>query len=186
MNKTIEGINDLCTVAPDLLSEWNYERNGEVTPNTVSAHSSKQIWWKCKKGHEWKATPKNRMRHSSGCPYCSGRYPIVGTTDLQSNYPKLSKEWNYKKNYPLTPKDVTCSSGRKVWWIGKCGHEWQATISNRTKCNSSCPICSNRVLLRGYNDLFTKKQDLIKDWDYTKNSNISPKHIIYKSSKKVW
>ena len=31
--------------------------------------------------------------------------------------PDLVKEWDYEKNAPLTPDDVTPGSGKKVWWI---------------------------------------------------------------------
>ena len=32
-------------------------------------------------------------------------------------------------------------SGKKVWWLGKCGHEWQATPNKRCMGNKGCPIC---------------------------------------------
>lgn len=41
---------------------------------------------------------------------------------LYDNRPDLIEEWNYEKNYPLTPKDVTIGSKKKVWWICKNGH----------------------------------------------------------------
>lgn len=30
--------------------------------------------------------------------------------------PDLAKEWNYEKNGDLKPEDVSCGSGKKVWW----------------------------------------------------------------------
>ena len=60
--------------------------------------------------------------------------------------PKLSSEWHPTKNKDLTPNNVTVGSGKKVWWLGKCGHEWEAIISNRIK-NSGCPICANQKVL---------------------------------------
>ncbi|MCR4719209.1 MAG: zinc-ribbon domain-containing protein, partial [Firmicutes bacterium] len=136
----IRGYNDLQTVNPTLAKEWNYEKNNELTPMDISSNSSKKVWWKCSKGHEWQATIVNRNR-GSGCPYCSGRYAIKGENDLQTVNPFLTKEWNYRKNGNLRPESFTASSGQKVWWKCSKGHEWQARIADRNNGNG-CPVCS--------------------------------------------
>jgi len=33
---------------------------------------------------------------------------------LKQRFPELSKEWNYKKNHPLKPCDVSYGSHKKV------------------------------------------------------------------------
>jgi very-short-patch-repair endonuclease len=34
--------------------------------------SNRKVWWKCKKGHEWKASPNKRTgADKTGCPYCN-------------------------------------------------------------------------------------------------------------------
>ena len=48
----IEGETDLLTTNPELISEWNYEKNTLLTPNMVKAGSSDKVWWICDKGHE--------------------------------------------------------------------------------------------------------------------------------------
>lgn len=70
---------------------------------------------------------------------------------LNDNYnlhilcPELSKEWHPTKNGSLTPKDVTPSSDKKVWWLCKKNksHEWAAQITNRNN-GRGCPYCSKR------------------------------------------
>ena len=52
----------------------------------------------------------------------------------------LMKEWNYEKNGDLNPEDFTVGSAKKVWWKCAKGHEWQATIANRSK-GIGCPYC---------------------------------------------
>ena len=47
MAKLIIGINDFVSVYPELLVEWNYEKNGDMKPNNVSYASNKKAWWKC-------------------------------------------------------------------------------------------------------------------------------------------
>jgi len=55
-------------------------------------------------------------------------------------YPKLSQEWHPTKNDTLLPEHFTPGAGRKVWWLGECGHEWQDTINHRTS-GRDCPKC---------------------------------------------
>ena len=137
--KVLRGYNDLQTVNPILAKEWNYEKNTGLSPMDVMPNSDKKVWWKCSEGHEWQAMISNRNK-GRGCPFCSGRYAVKGTNDLQTVNPILAKEWNYEKNNGLTPMDVTPGSNKKVWWKCCKGHEWQATIYNRNKGNG-CPIC---------------------------------------------
>ena len=66
----IKGENDLQTVNPTLANEWNYEKNGNITPVDVTANSGKKAWWKCSKGHEWQAVIGSRNK-GCGCPVCN-------------------------------------------------------------------------------------------------------------------
>ena len=76
--------------------------------------------------------------------------------------PKLVREWSIR-NAPLSAKDVTIGSHKKIWWTGSCGHEWQAIVKNRVK-GSGCPFCSGNQLLKGYNDLASKHPELVPEW----------------------
>ena len=60
--------------------------------------------------------------------------------NLEVTNPKLASEWNYEKNGDLKPSQVTASSGKKVWWRCIKGHEWETSISHRSK-GSGCPHC---------------------------------------------
>lgn len=117
----IEGETDLLTTNPELISEWNYEKNTLLTPNMVKAGSSDKVWWICDKGHEWQAVISSRTVNESGCPFCSGRYAIQGENDLMSVDSPLLKEWNYDRNGRLTPSDFKEHSARKIWWKCKRG-----------------------------------------------------------------
>ena len=48
------------------------------------------------------------------------------------------------KNKNLRPEDFTSGSKKKVWW--KCSvvpeHEWDATVIQRTKVGTGCPLCT--------------------------------------------
>ena len=131
----------------ELLEEYDYEKNNEagVDVNTLTASTSKKVWWKCKEcGRSWLATiaSRNDKKKYHGCPYCSGRNVIVGETDLLSQYPDVAQEWNYEKNGELKPSDISAKSSKSVWWRCIEGHEWKASVSNRTINKSGCPRCN--------------------------------------------
>ena len=169
-----------------LMIEWNWKKNNELgfNPKVLTIGSTKKTWWKCSKGHEWIARISSRTA-GNGCPYCSGRFAVKGKNDLQTVNPSLAKEWNYKKNNGLTPAEVLPGSGKKVWWVCSKGHEWQASISDRSRGNG-CPYCSSKKVLQGYNDLQTINPDLAKEWNHKKNNGLLPEKITANSGQKVW
>jgi hypothetical protein len=65
----VTGVNDLAHTHPELALEWNLQRNS-ISPAEIVAGSHKRIWWLCDKGHEWQASPVNRV-YGTGCPSCS-------------------------------------------------------------------------------------------------------------------
>ena len=121
-HKVLAGFNDLATLRPDLVKEWNYERNGDLKPDMVTPYSNKKVWWKCKLGHEWEAIIGSRTK-GNGCPFCNNRFVLSGYNDLETLKPDLIKEWNYKRNGDLKPNMIAPYSNRKVWWICEKGHE---------------------------------------------------------------
>ncbi|MBR4314593.1 MAG: zinc-ribbon domain-containing protein, partial [Lachnospiraceae bacterium] len=113
--KVLQGYNDLSITNPELLTEWNYVKNGIVTPQIVSKGSEKKVWWVCEKGHEYQADIGHRVR-GQGCPYCTGQRILQGFNDLITTNPELIKEWNYKRN-KNSPQHYTKGSQKKVWWL---------------------------------------------------------------------
>ena len=177
------GFNDLQTTNPTLAKEWHPTKNKDLTPRMVVSRSDKKVWWLCEKGHEWAATIKDRQ-HGNGCPYCSGRLPVLGKTDLATVYPDIANQWHPTKNGELKPSQVSPRSNKKVWWQCKKGHEWYATVDSRSK--TICPICTGRKVLVGYNDLATTHPTIASQWNPTKNGKLTPKMITHGSTKKIW
>lgn len=92
---------------------------------------------------EWQATISDR-NNGSGCPFTNKRNPKVwkGFNDLATIDPELTKEWDYEKNYPLLPTEVTSGSSKRVWWkCPICGSEWMISVGNRKQGWGKCPIC---------------------------------------------
>jgi Zn finger protein HypA/HybF involved in hydrogenase expression len=156
--KVQKGFNDLATTHPELAKEadgWD--------PTTVIAGTSKKLHWKCKKKHKWSASGNTRVK-GVGCPVCSNQKLLVGYNDLATTHPELAKEadgWD--------PTTVIGGTHKKLKWKCSKGHQWEAPGVGR-KSGEGCPVCDNKKLLVGYNDLATTHPELAKEadgWDPT-------------------
>ena len=68
---------------PELINEWDYEKNGELglNPYTVSYGSARKVWWKCNKGHSYLMGLNSRTTHGKAkqqCSVCAGIQIIDG------------------------------------------------------------------------------------------------------------
>lgn len=139
----VSDLNRLSINDEEVSAEWNYKKNGDLTPDMVAIGSSIRCWWICPEGHEWQATVANRSILGHGCPYCKRRIPVRGKEDLATKNPELSLQWHPTKNGNLTPDMVFPTSDIKVWWRCERGHEWRAIIFFRNR-GSDCPYCRGR------------------------------------------
>jgi hypothetical protein len=172
------GLNDLATTNPELAAQadgWD--------PRTFSAGSSKKVGWRCEKDHRWVAAVNDRSS-GKGCPVCSGRQVLSGLNDLATTNPELAAQadgWD--------PTTLKAFSGRKVGWRCESGHEWEAVVGNRSM-GMGCPICSNKQILVGYNDLATTNPELAAQadgWDPTTLNAGSNKRVGWRCEKNhVW
>ena len=121
--------NCLAVVNPGLAAQWHPTKNGELTPEIITAGSGRKIWWLCKEGHEWQAAVVGR-NSGSGCPYCSGNKVLKGYNDLAIVNPALAAEWHPTKNGDLMPDMVTAGSSKKSGGSVRMGmngkRKWQA------------------------------------------------------------
>lgn len=145
MAKIIVGKNDLATTHPELVESWDYQKNTK-TPQEVSYGSGAIVWWKCPAGHSYQQAIYKKVSRNHGCPVCSGHRTVSGVNDFATTFPEIAKEWHPTKNGDLLPSEISKKNGKKVWWICKYGHEWQATPHDRATNNTGCPICSKRRL----------------------------------------
>lgn len=182
--RVLKGFNDLATLYPEIAAEWDYEKNGELLPDQITAAVKAKMWWLCKRGHSWSATVYHR-KYGTGCPYCSGNLPIQGENDLATLYPELVKEWHAEKN-PFPPESCTAFSPRKVWWKCAKGHEWRTGIYYRTKGKTGCPYCYGKKAVPGESDLATLYPYLAEEWDYERNFGLDPTSTRPASGKRVW
>ena len=86
-----DGRNSLAVLRPDLAEELFDDTFNE---SQLTLFSNKKVKWKCLVcDNQWIATANNRVRHSSGCPYCSGSgVHIDGRNSMAVTNPELAAE----------------------------------------------------------------------------------------------
>lgn len=168
-----------------LLQQWMPLKNAPLTPQTISYGSRRSVWWCCARGHEWQASVYTRT-DGSGCPYCAGRRAWPGENDLATLRPDLAAQWHPSKNGSTTPADVLEGSHYKAWWICEKGHEWQAIVKSRAIGGTGCPVCANRRLAPGENDLAATHPDLARQWHPDRNGSLTPHDVVAGTRRKVW
>jgi len=185
-NKPIPNkLASLSIARPDLLKDWDYERNIGIDPTKVRAGSSKRVWWKCEIcGHKWETTVNNRARKERRCTECNKK-SSVKDSNLESYKPEIAAEWHPTLNGILKPKDFSYGSGKKVWWIctKNSSHYWKAMIRDRTKLHpNKCPHCVTEST-KNFLDTYP---ELANEWHPTKNLPLVPTDVSPHSNKKVW
>lgn len=177
---------------PLLLKEWDYKMNGDKKPENFTRSSEVSVWWKCSKcGYVYKARISNR-EHGKNCPACANRVAVKGLNDLKTKFPGIAKEWDYEKNYPLTPEEVVPGYNKKVWWICPNGHSYQAPPNRRTSTLSGCRKCADKE-----NAINTRKRAILKNGtlaekhpelldEYSSKNKIRANEISCNSHEKVW
>lgn len=177
--------DSVANLYPRLMEEWDADQNAPLTPQMFYPGSHYHAYWKCKRGHEWRAVLKDRVAGHS-CPYCSSR--LVGKdNNLAIKNPHLAKQWHPTKNLDLLAKDVMPRSNRIVWWACERGHEWRAPINNRNSSTNptGCPHCAGLRVSLNYN-LAKVYPDLAKEWHPNKNGNLTPSEVLPGGKTKVW
>ena len=100
------------------------------------------------------------------------------TNNIIAKEPKLEKEWDYEKNYPVKPEEVLAGSSKKYWWICKINpnHKWQSSPIARTgKKKQGCGKCT-----RNFNKSRTLSKlypEIAKLWHPTKNKDVLPSDV---------
>lgn len=143
-------------MALSFLRETHPELFGQlvVADDGLATKSNRKVRWRCGEGHEWEATVASRSG-GAGCPYCSGRRRIVGVNDLATTHPELVGEL---VDGSLATQLAAKGTKKVAWRCGE-GHEWMASPLSRTQGNG-CPVCSNRLVVPGVNDLTTTHPEL--------------------------
>ena len=145
-----QGVNDVATLYPELMLDWDYEANENLDPTTLMRTNSSRVYWKCHVcGNQWVSSLVTRTLHDTGCPVCRDRERAEKGNLLAIRYPDVASEWNFARNVGIDIMTVAQYSDMSVWWrCRECGHEFQARVRNRTNGHTGCPKCASQKNVR--------------------------------------
>lgn len=162
-NKVLAGFNDLVTTDPELAKEadgWD--------PTKISKGSSKKLAWKCRNSHHWNATVGSRSNGKTGCPYCANKKLLQGFNDLATTHPEIATQ-----AYGWDPTSIVAGRSEILEWKCGFGHIWKVSAHTRTRNNAGCPVCINRQIIDGVNDLATTHPQLLEELNQELPSGVS-------------
>lgn len=180
---------------PELLEDWDSERNGNINPYSITSGNGIFINWKCHEcGYQWQARVAERVRRGTGCPCCNKNVLVKGVNDFATLYPQELEEWDYEKN-TIRPDEVINYGLKVAWKCSKCGHRWEAAIQDKVirKDRTGCPECARRSIAEKRHQralkngsLFERYPELLKSWNYEKNKDVDMNDIATGTGKKYW
>ncbi len=140
-NKVLTGFNDLLTLFPDVAQEWDVVGNEAIaeSPLTVGAGSHIAPYWRCVRGHRWKAQIRSRTYQKSGCPQCVGIGRKVPKSRFAESQAAAISLWDVESN-GFDLDSVTIGMEQKFNWKCSKGHSWQAAPYS-IFLRPWCPTC---------------------------------------------
>ena len=186
---TRKAVMDKCgTLAeknPQLAGEWDFKLNliehmkditHPATPEQCTEGSSKNVFWKCSKGHSWRAVVYSR-KDGNGCPICK--------SELKSSFPEkcivyyLKKVINVEEQYKIG-KGLTLDLFLSDYNIGieYDGQAWHKDLDKDLKKDNlcyengillyrvrefGCPIYEKETWLYRNDNSLTSLEDIIKE-----------------------
>lgn len=129
-----------------LTNEEVYERvsksgvDARTDDTYVNAKTPMEFY--CSKGHTWKTLLGNVTHNYQGCPYCCGRYFIIGESDLYTVYPEIAKLLLYPDEGRTMSK---CCDKKAKFKCPCCGAISEHMVSNVVRRGFSCPVCSDGI-----------------------------------------
>lgn len=97
-------------------------------------------------------------------------------------YPDLVREWHPDND--RQPGDIAAGSSRRVRWRCARGHEWAATVANRTGLGTGCPFCAGTRPAPGAT-LADRFPAIAAELDSTA-SGVTADTLAPRSAKRVW
>ena len=137
-----------------------------VDQDLASLHGGSSVIaeWICDVGHITSAMIRAKTQNAGGCAICTGKKILRGFNDLATTNPTLATE--------LVDQDLATTlaggSHSSALWRCAAGHEWMASVQNRTtggrsKNGTGCPVCAGQQVQRGFNDIATTHPHLVRE-----------------------
>ena len=145
------------------MQQLAFEKDGECLSEKY-INSKSKLQWRCKKGHEWKATP-NQINSGRWCPSCGGT--------LKLTIQEMMKIAHNRGGICLSKKYI--NNREKLKWQCSEGHVWESR-PDKIKIGKWCPECSNglseRICRIYFETIFNNKFPKAKPvWLINKENN---------------
>ena len=169
MNR-VDKENCLALLRPNLVLEWDSEKNKPLTPFDVSCGSNKGAWWTCRNcGESWLASIVNRSKLTkpTGCPFCSSP-PLRASckNNLEIRFPIIAAQLHPTMNGDLVASKLLPFSNKKLWFVCENGHEYEMCLASKTKGGQGCPKCfksTSSLQLRVFSELVFFFKDAVME-----------------------
>jgi hypothetical protein len=181
---TVSIVRQMLSEFAEVAREWHLTLNGDLTPDVVPAHAPIKGWWRCPCDHDYLASVRNRTSLGRGCPYCANRRLGYGN-DLASRFPAIAAEFHRTRNDSLTPDAILAGSSTRCWWRCPAGHDYETTVTSRTRSGTACPYCAGRKAGYG-NDLASQYPDIAILLHPKMNGHLTAADIVPGSTRVCW
>jgi len=98
--------------------------------------------------------------------------------------PLVAAQLHPTRNDPLDPGAVSAGSRIRLWWQCPAGHDWQATVIDRTR-GTGCPSCAG-LLPTATTCLAARNPALAGQWHPTRNAPRTPADVLPTVRTRVW
>lgn len=147
----------------DWLLLWDYELNDE-SPENITYRANKYCYFKCIRGlHSSERKNIGNLTRNTNCTnlFCV-QCRSFGQW-LLNTYGDCGIEVVWSDKNTVSPFNISVKSGQDIYV--KClnhRHEDYQTTPCHFVTSQSCPICKNKRVLRGFNDVATTHPDLVR------------------------
>lgn len=129
---------------PDSASEWDYNKNNNISPKSIAPTASGKFWFICRNEickMSYDQILSDRAYEGARCPYCAGQ-KVCHWNCLATTHPELCKELS--PNNTIKATEITHGSGLTLLWL--CdkhdeSFEYPASPGTRIGLDRGCPKC---------------------------------------------
>jgi hypothetical protein len=167
----------------DRINKWNYHdvltHYAHPRPTAPPAPVGHRATI-CRIGHRTiAASLVGRSRQAAlddNCAYCNHWVILSGFNDMGTTHPHLASELDPAKNNGVSAREIFAGSPSIYIWTCRRApqpHDFPASASNRSANHSGCPVCLNRAIRIGINDLATLYPEIAGEFNVDANCFLS-------------
>lgn len=155
----------------DWLDRWDYELN-VISPDEVAYKSGNKYWFKCPREiHESELKKICNLTEKQCLLFCTKCRSFGQWLIDNMGYDAIEKYWSDKNI--IDPFSITFQAHKCIWI--KCTDHTHPDYSTKpyvfSSMNCRCPVCVNKKVIPGINDIATTRKDLVKYFLHQEDAN---------------